>query len=240
MFRRIFRFLLKASAWFIGLTLLFVLLFKWFPVPVTPLMVIRTVQQAAAGKEIRMQHDWVAMKKISPNLQLAVIASEDQNFVNHWGFDLEAIDKAIKDSEKRNRKPRGASTISQQTAKNLFLWPGRSWVRKGLEVWFTGWIELLWSKKRILQVYLNIIEMGDGIYGAEAAARHFFGVPAEKLTSRQAATLAAVLPNPRRYNAASPGPYVSGRISWIQGQMQQYGPLELNHSRKNENQKKKI
>ena len=239
MFRRIFRFFVKAVAWFIGLTLLFVLLFKWFPVPVTPLMVIRTVQQAAAGKEIRMQHDWVAMKKISPNLQLAVIASEDQNFFNHWGFDLEAIDKAIKDSEKRNRKPRGASTISQQTAKNLFLWPGRSWVRKGLEVWFTGWIELLWSKKRILQVYLNIIEMGDGIYGAEAAARHFFGVPAEKLTSRQAATLAAVLPNPRRYNAASPGPYVSGRIGWIQGQMQLYGPLDLNPPRKNENQKKK-
>ncbi|NLX29134.1 MAG: monofunctional biosynthetic peptidoglycan transglycosylase [Bacteroidales bacterium] len=239
MVRRIFRFLLKAAAWFIGLSLLFVLLFKWFPVPVTPLMVIRTVQQATAGKEIRMQHDWVAMKKISPQLQLAVIASEDQNFVNHWGFDLEAIDKAIKDSEKRNRKPRGASTISQQTAKNLFLWPGRSWVRKGLEVWFTGWIELLWSKKRILHVYLNIIEMGDGIYGAEAAARHFFGIPAEKLTSRQAATLAAVLPNSRRYNAASPGPYVSGRIGWIQGQMQQYGPLELNPSRKNENQKKK-
>ncbi|HNQ38712.1 MAG TPA: monofunctional biosynthetic peptidoglycan transglycosylase [Prolixibacteraceae bacterium] len=239
MVRRIFRFLLKAAAWFIGLTLLFVLLFKWFPVPVTPLMVIRTVQQATAGKEIRMQHDWVGMKKISPQLQLAVIASEDQNFVNHWGFDLEAIDKAIKDSEKRNRKPRGASTISQQTAKNLFLWPGRSWVRKGLEVWFTGWIELLWSKKRILHVYLNIIEMGDGIYGAEAAARHFFGIPAEKLTSRQAATLAAVLPNPRRYNAASPGPYVSGRISWIQGQMQQYGSLELNPSRKNKNQKKK-
>ncbi len=210
-----------------ALSILLVLLFKWVPVSGTPLMVIRTVQQATSGQEIRLKHDWVAMNKISPNLQLAVICSEDQNFVNHWGFDLEAIDKALKDSKKRNRQPRGASTISQQTAKNVFLWPGRSWVRKGFEVWFTGWIELLWSKKRILQVYLNSIEMGNGIYGAEAAAQYYFKVPASALTARQAAAIAAVLPNPRKYNAATPGPYVSGRISWIQGQMQQYGPLDV-------------
>lgn len=223
---------------FIGLTFLVVLFFKWVPVPLTPLMVIRMVQQAGEGKPVVLKYDWISIKKISPHLQMAVICSEDQNFVHHRGFDLKAIQEVLEETRSQGGKPRGASTISQQTAKNLFLWPGRSWIRKGLEAWFTAWIELLWSKKRILQVYLNIIEMGDGIYGAKAAARHFFGVPAEKLTSRQAATLAAVLPNPRRYNAASPGPYVSERIGWIQGQMQQYGPLELKPPRKNEKQKK--
>ncbi len=225
--KRLVKIVFWAAVSLTALSILLVLLFKWVPVSGTPLMVIRMVQQAASGQEIRLKHDWVAMNKISPNLQLAVICSEDQNFVNHWGFDLEAIDKALKDSKKRNRQPRGASTISQQTAKNVFLWPGRSWVRKGFEVWFTGWIELLWSKERILQVYLNSIEMGNGIYGAEAAAQHYFNVPASALTARQAAAIAAVLPNPRKYSAAKPGPYVSGRISWIQGQMRQYGPLDL-------------
>jgi monofunctional biosynthetic peptidoglycan transglycosylase len=147
--------------------------------------------------------------------------------VDHWGFDLEAIDKAVGESKHGNRRLRGASTISQQTAKNVFLWPGRSWVRKSFEVWFTGWVELLWSKKRILQVYLNSIEMGNGIYGAEAASQYYFKIPAHQLTARQAAAIAAVLPNPRRYSAATPGPYISGRISWITGQMRKYGTLDL-------------
>jgi monofunctional glycosyltransferase len=225
--KRIIRLALFIGAFFVGFSLSFVIIFKWAPVPYTPLMVIRCIQQVADGKPLKIKHEWVSRNKISKNLKLAVICSEDQNFVNHSGFDLEAIDKAIKDSKTRHKRTRGASTISQQTAKNVFLWPGRSWVRKGFEVWFTALIELLWSKERILQVYLNSIEMGDGIYGAEAAAKSYFRTSADKLTLRQSAAIAAVLPNPRKYNAANPGPYVSGRIDWILEQMQQYGPLDL-------------
>jgi monofunctional biosynthetic peptidoglycan transglycosylase len=224
--RKFFRVLLFISAFFVGFSLSLVILFKWVPVPVTPLMVIRCAQQVKEGKPLKLKHDWVPEKKISDNLRLAVICSEDQNFVTHSGFDLEAIDKAIKESKTRKRV-RGASTISQQTAKNVFLWPGRSWIRKGFEVWFTALIELLWSKERILQVYLNSIEMGNGIYGAEAAAGFYFRTAAVKLSARQSAAIAAILPNPRKYNAANPGPYVSGRIGWIMEQMQQYGPLDL-------------
>jgi monofunctional glycosyltransferase len=225
--RHLLRILLLIGIWFVGVSLFLVLFFKWVPVPVTPLMVIRCVQQKADGKPVRLKHDWVSGKKISDNLRLAVICSEDQNFVSHKGFDLEAIDKAVKESKSGRKRVRGASTISQQTAKNVFLWPGRSWLRKGFEVWFTALIELFWSKERILHVYLNSIEMGNGIYGAQAAAKFYFGTTAAQLSSRQAATIAAVLPNPRRYNAVNPGPYISGRISWIQDQMQQYGPLDL-------------
>lgn len=227
MIKRIFRILWKTAAWFTGLTIFFVLLFKWLPVPVTPLMVIRCVEQKAGGKPLKLEHDWVSMKNISNHMQLAVICAEDQNFEKHWGFDLEAIDKALKETQEGRKKVRGASTISQQTAKNLFLWPGRSWVRKGLEVWFTGWIELLWSKKRILCVYLNSIEMGDGIYGAEAAANVYFKTSAAKLSPYQASAIAAILPNPRKYSAGSPGPFVASRIQWIMGQMQHYGPFDL-------------
>jgi monofunctional glycosyltransferase len=225
--KKILFILFFTGACFIGFSLFFVILYKWVPVRVTPLMVLRCAEQVADGKPLKMKHVWVSKKNISKNLKLAVICSEDQNFVTHMGFDLEAIDKAIKESKTRNKRVRGASTISQQTAKNVFLWPGRSWVRKGLEVWFTGLIELFWSKERILHVYLNSIEMGDGIYGAGAAAKSYFGTTAAKLSARQSAAIAATLPNPRRYNAANPGPYVSGRISWILGQMQQYGPLDL-------------
>lgn len=225
--KRIIRLLLFIGAFFVGFSLLFVILFKWAPVPATPLMVIRSVQQISDGKPLKWKHNWVSKKKISKNLKLAVICSEDQNFIEHSGFDLEAIDKAIQESKTRNKRVRGASTISQQTAKNVFLWPGRSWVRKGLEVWFTALIELFWSKERILHIYLNSIEMGDGIYGAEAAANEWFGTTAEKLSARQAAAIAAILPNPRKYKASNPGPYVAGRIEWILGQMRQYGPLDL-------------
>ena len=223
----LFRILLIAGIFFIGSSLFYTIICKWIPVPVTPLMVIRCAQQLSERKPLKLKHDWVRRDKISRNLKLAVICSEDQNFISHGGFDLEAIDKAIKESRTRNKRVRGASTISQQTAKNVFLWPGRSWIRKGLEVWFTALIELLWSKERILHVYLNSIEMGDGIYGAEAAARAYFGISAERLSARQSAAIAAVLPNPRKYKAASPGPYVAGRIEWILGQMRQYGPLDL-------------
>jgi monofunctional glycosyltransferase len=224
--KKVFRILLFVGAFFIGFSLSFVILFKWVPVPATPLMAIRCVQQLKDGKPLKLEHNWVSGRKISDNLRLAVICSEDQNFVAHHGFDLEAIDKAIKESKTRKRV-RGASTISQQTAKNVFLWPGRTWVRKGFEVWFTALIELFWSKERIITVYLNSIEMGNGIYGAEAASETYFKIPAEKLSVRQAAAIAAVLPNPRKYSAANPGPYVSGRIGWIMEQMGQYGPLDL-------------
>lgn len=222
--RHFLRLLLKIFAWFVGLSLLLVIAFKWIPVPVTPLMLIRTTQQLTSGQKMILKHDWVPLKKISPHIQLAAVCSEDQNFLKHHGIDFKAIEKARKESERKGRL-RGASTISQQTAKNVFLWPQRSWVRKGLEVWFTGLIELIWGKKRILEVYLNSIEMGNGIYGVEAAANHYFGTSAAKLTKYQSASVIAILPSPRKWNAKNPGPYVSSRINWIIGQMRLHSPL---------------
>ncbi len=217
--------ILKISLWFVGLSLFLVLLFKWVPVPVTHLMMIRSVQQITDGKKIVLKHDWVSLKKISPHMQLAAVCSEDQNFFTHHGIDFGAMKKAVNESKRKNGKLRGASTISQQTAKNVFLWPGRSWVRKGLEVWFTGLIELIWGKKRILEVYLNSIEMGNGIYGAEAASKHYFGVKSSDLSKYQAASIIAILPSPRKWNASNPGPYVKSRINWIQQQMRFHSPL---------------
>lgn len=225
--KRIFRFLWKTAAWFVGLSLLLVLLFRFIPVPITPLMLIRCSEQLVGGKELRLKHDWVSIDKISKHLPLAVVCSEDQNFMNHSGFDIEAIERSIEASKKGNKRLRGASTISQQTAKNVFLWPGRSWVRKGFEVYFTVLIEFIWNKERIMEVYLNSIEMGDGIYGAQSAAQAYFKTSALKLSQRQAAAIAAVLPNPRKYSANPPGPYVQGRIGWIMGQMNQWGTLQF-------------
>jgi monofunctional biosynthetic peptidoglycan transglycosylase len=227
------RLMLKITIWFVGLSLFFVLLFKWVPVPVTPLMLIRSVQQISSGQKVILKHDWVPMRKISPHLQLAAVCSEDQNFLKHRGIDFGAMKKAVNESKKKNGKLRGASTISQQTAKNVFLWPQRSWVRKGLEVWFTGLIELIWGKKRILEVYLNSIEMGNGIYGVEAAANNYFGTNASKLTKYQSASIIAILPSPRKWNAKNPGPYVRSRIDWIIGQMRLHSPLPFNLNEKN-------
>ena len=225
--KRIFRLIWKTAAWFVGLSLFFVLLFRFVPVPVTPLMLIRCGEQLFSGKEIRLKHDWVPIDKISKNLPLAVVCSEDQNFMNHSGFDMKAIERSIEASKRGNQRLRGASTISQQTAKNVFLWPGRSWIRKGFEVYFTVLIEFVWNKERIMEVYLNSIEMGNGIYGAESAAQAYFKTSAHKLSQRQAAAIAAVLPNPRKYSANPPGPYVQGRIGWIVGQMNQWGTLRF-------------
>ena len=180
------------------------------PVYVTPLMVIRSVQQVFSGDKPTWKHTWVSFDKISPNLPMAVIASEDNRFAEHNGFDLVEIKKAMKENETRKRK-RGASTISQQTAKNVFLWPQSSWVRKGLEVYFTFLIELFWSKERIMEVYLNSIEMGNGIYGAEAVAREHFHKNASKLTPEECALIAASLPNPRKFNSSRPGNYMLKR-----------------------------
>ena len=220
--KRFFRFLLKLILGLFLFSIFMVVIYKWIPVPFTPLMAIRYFENT----EEDIRHNWVPKEEISNNLKLAVIASEDQNFPNHNGFDYEAIKKAMEEN-KKGRRVRGASTISQQTAKNVFLWPQRSWFRKGLEVYFTFWIELLWSKERILEVYLNSIEMGKGIYGAEAAAQAWFGKSAENLSAYEAAAIAAILPNPRQYSARPASSYIQGRQGWIVRQMRNLGPIKL-------------
>lgn len=205
-----------------GSTAMAVLVFRWVPVPFSGLMVQRRVQSWSSDKPYASRKNWVPLDDIASCMGVAVIAGEDQNFPDHFGFDWKAIEKAVEHNEKSRRK-RGASTVSMQTAKNLFLWETRSWVRKGLEAYFTLLIETGWSKKRILEVYLNIVEFGDGIYGVEAASRAYFGKPAKRLTSSEAALLAAVLPNPHKYRVNAPSDYVRGRQAWILGQMQQLG-----------------
>lgn len=188
---------------------------------VPPLFTILMVKQAVAGHG--MDYRWRSLDHISPRLVEAVIAAEDARFCQHHGFDVEAIQKAMEANERAEQrgsdKRRGASTISQQTAKNVFLWPSRDWVRKGLEVGYTGLIELVWGKRRIMEMYLNVAEWAPGVYGAEAASQHWFHKSADKLTAREAARLAAILPSPRRYKAAAPGPYVRRRASRIQAAM---------------------
>lgn len=185
-----------------------VAIYRVAPAPGTTLMMVR----AAEGAHIR--HRNVPISRISPHLVRAVIAAEDARFCEHNGFDVEAIQEAM-ERNKRGGRLRGASTISQQTAKNLFLWPARSWLRKGLETYFTGLIEFMWPKRRIMEAYLNVAEWGDGVFGAEAAAQAHFGVSAEDLTPMQAARLAAVLPNPNEWRADRPGPYVRRRAATI-------------------------
>lgn len=194
------------------------MLYRWMPVYVTPLMVIRCAQQIGRGEQIRLRHHWVPIKEMSQYLPVAVMASEDQRFMEHHGFDFNAIGQAWQDS-KRGKRQRGGSTISQQTAKNVFLWPAHSWVRKGLEAYFTALIELCWSKERIMEVYLNSIEMGDGIYGAEAVAQWNFGCSAAQLTRSNCALIAATLPNPLRFSSKNPSGYMLRRQTWIMRQM---------------------
>lgn len=212
--KTIFKFIRFSLIFFFGSSILFTLLFRFVNIPFTPLMLIRVVENIADNKEPSMKKDWVSLKNISPNLVLAVIASEDNNFESHYGVDLKAIEKAQK-LNKRGKKIRGASTISQQTAKNVFLWPSRTYLRKGLELYFTGLIELLWGKKRIMEVYLNVIEMGDGIYGAEVASLKYFGKPAKNLSRAEAAAIAAVLPNPRKWRPDKPTAYIAKKKAWI-------------------------
>jgi monofunctional glycosyltransferase len=208
----------KGALIFLLASIVSVIVFKWLPVPLTPLMLIRCIEQKTDGKEMKLKKDWESLQNISAHLPLAVVCSEDQNFLQHNGFDFEAIDKAIKYNEKHKKK-RGASTISQQTAKNLFLWPGRSWIRKGFEVYFTFLIETFWSKQRIMEVYLNIIETGNGIYGAQASAKEFFNKNASSLSKNECASIAAVLPNPRKFSAKRPSGYILKRQGWILNQM---------------------
>ena len=219
---RIWTILWKTCLAFFVVSIVSVVVYKWVPVPITPLMLIRDVEQFKNCQGIIMEHDWVPLEDISPKLQLAVVCSEDQNYLKHFGVDWGAIQKAMKENEK-GKRVRGGSTITQQTAKNVFLWQGRSYLRKGLELWFTLLIEVFWSKERIMEVYLNSIEMGNGIYGAEAAAQHWFHKSAKKLSKDEAAAIAAILPNPLRYKANPANGYISGRKAWIKQQMNFWG-----------------
>ena len=221
--KRLYKFLLKIALWFITLSILWVLLYKFVPVPYTPLMVIRNFE---GENSFVLKHQWKSIDDISVEMQLAVICSEDQNFLSHRGFDIKAIKEAIIENEDGKRL-RGGSTISQQTAKNVFLWQGRSWLRKGLEAWFTVLIELFWTKERILEVYLNSIEMGDGVFGAEAASNYWFNKPAKKLNRNQASAIAAILPNPRKYKADPASNFINSRKNWIQKQMRNFGRFSL-------------
>lgn len=211
---------------FIGSSVLAVVMYRYVPVYVTPLMVIRAVEQKQADKPIKLKHKWLSLDKISHNMVQAVVASEDNLFMEHNGFDFDQIEKAIKEA-KSGKRNRGASTISQQTAKNVFLWNGGGWFRKGLEAYFTVLIELLWSKERIMEIYLNSIEMGYGIYGVEAVAKEHFNKKAVKLTKREAALIAATLPNPLRYNSANPSAYMRKRQRQIVSLMDKIAPVEM-------------
>lgn len=221
----------KALKWllilFFGSSIFFVVLYKYVPVPCSPLMFIRCFQQISNHETLKLKHDWVPLEEMSPDLPLAVWSSEDQNFLNHNGFDLDAIKDAIKEKQS-GRRTRGASTISQQTAKNVFLWPTASsgkmaWIRKGLEAYFTVLIEFFWDKQRIMEVYLNTIEMGDGIYGAESVAQEHFGVNAYNLNRSQCALIAVSLPNPRKFNSQYPSSYMYRRQNWCIRQMRWLG-----------------
>lgn len=211
---------------FIGSSVLAVVMYRYVPVYVTPLMVIRAVEQKQADKPIKLKHKWLSLDKISHNMVQAVVASEDNLFMEHNGFDFDQIEKAIKEA-KSGKRNRGASTISQQAAKNVFLWNGGGWFRKGLEAYFTVLIELLWSKERIMEIYLNSIEMGYGIYGVEAVAKEHFNKKAAKLTKREAALIAATLPNPLRYNSANPSAYMRKRQRQIVSLMDKIAPVEM-------------
>lgn len=206
-----------------------VVAYRFLPVWFTPLMGIRMLAQHSEGEPVKCKHKWVSISDMSEHLPRAVIASEDQRFMEHHGFDFDAIRQAA-EHNKRGKKMRGGSTITQQTAKNVFLWPQRSWVRKGLESYFTVLIELMWPKERILEVYLNSIEMGQGIYGAEAVAREHFGKTAKELTRSECALIAATLPNPLKFNSATPSPYMQKRKGQILRQMRNIGQLTIDDS----------
>jgi monofunctional biosynthetic peptidoglycan transglycosylase len=208
---------------FVAITALQVLCLRWLTPPATAFMLERRAE-ALLHREagFTLHYRWRSLEQISPWLPMSMLAAEDQKFFEHEGFDVQAIDKAIV-SNRKGRRVRGASTISQQVAKNLFLWGGRSYLRKGLEAWYTVLIEALWPKRRIIEVYANVAEFGDGIYGAEAASQAYFHKPSSRLTPSESARLAAVLPSPRTYSVKAPGAFVQRRAAWIQRQVQQLG-----------------
>ena len=211
---------------FVGASLLGVILFRFVNPPFTWLMVQRGFERKAAGKEWKIDKQWVDFDQISNSMKRAAVAAEDQTFLENHGFDFKAIQRAIRKNAK-SKKLIGGSTITQQTAKNVFLYPGRSMIRKGLEAWFTVLIETFWSKKRVMEVYLNVIEMGDGIYGIEAASQAYFHKPASKLTNRQAAAIAVIFPSPLKWSATKPSRYLKRRQYLIRNNMRRLGPLEF-------------
>jgi monofunctional glycosyltransferase len=217
-FSRILKFFFIAGASFFVFSILEVLLLRWINPPTTPLMIFCRIQYGF------LDYTFVPLKNISPFLQQAVQAAEDQNFINHHGFDFDEMQKAMKENQKR-KHPRGASTISMQMARNQFLWQGKNYLRKGLEAYYTLLIELILPKSRIMEIYLNIAEWGKGTFGAEAAAQKYFHIPAAKLSKSQAAILAAILPNPIRLSANSPGPYILSRRDNIMDQMDNFESL---------------
>ncbi|OXA79241.1 monofunctional biosynthetic peptidoglycan transglycosylase [Flavobacterium branchiophilum NBRC 15030 = ATCC 35035] len=214
MIDRFFSISKKIIKWFFILSIVSVILFRWLPVPFTPLMITRLFEQKFDGKDLKCNHDWEPLENISPNLQKAVIASEDASFLTHKGFDFTAMKLAFKNNNK-GKKIKGGSTISQQTAKNVFLWQGRSYIRKILEAYFTVLIEVFWGKDRIMEVYLNSIEMGEGVYGAQAASQYWYKKEALDLNVNQAAGIAAILPNPRKYKATNSSRYIENRKNRI-------------------------
>ena len=220
--RRVLMRALQVLALIVVASILGSLALRWIPLPTTAVMLERRLEAWWSGRPYQVDYRWVRWNQISPQATLAVIAAEDQNFATHHGFDFASIQKAL-DEHERGRRLRGASTISQQVAKNVFLWSGRSLVRKGLEAYFTVLIELTWSKRRILEVYLNIVELGDGVFGVEAAGRRYFRKPAAQLGAGEAALLAAVLPNPVLLKADRPSAYVEERRTWILQQMEMLG-----------------
>ncbi len=224
MFKKIIRFSFKALLWFMGVSILSVIIFRFVPIPITPLMMTRAIENKLKGEDMVCSHDWVPIENINVNMQKAVIASEDGSFLTHHGFDFNAIQKAMETNDK-GKKLVGGSTISQQTAKNVFLWQGRSYLRKGLEAYFTVLIELFWGKERIMEVYLNSIEMGDGVYGVQAASKYWYRKDAINLNKKDAAGIAAILPNPRKFNATNSSAYINRRKNRIMKHMNYIGKL---------------
>ncbi len=224
---RLFKYLLKLILiGFFGITILWVLLYRFVNPPITLLMIDRGFERKSAGKDWKIDKTWVPFDQISINLKKAAVASEDQLFLEHHGFDLTAIERAIEKNQHSN-KLIGGSTISQQTAKNVFLWPGRSYIRKAFEAYFTMLIEVLWSKQRIMEVYLNVIEMGDGIYGIEAASQEYFKKPAFELTKKQASLIVGVWPNPLKWSPIKPTRYIRHRSFLIMKNMRRLSPLDF-------------
>ncbi len=225
--KRITKLFLKILLWFFIISVGLTVLYRFVPVYYTPLMFIRLAEQAIEGKELKLQRDWTPIEKISPNMVQAVIASEDNCFIGHCGFDFKGMQSAYKNNQK-GKRIKGGSTITQQTAKNVFLYPNRSYLRKGLEAYFTVLIEIFWSKERIMEVYLNVIETGNGVYGVEQASQNYFHHTAAKLTKSEAALIAVTLPNPRKFSATKPSPYIKKRQAKILRIMNLIGKQELN------------
>jgi monofunctional biosynthetic peptidoglycan transglycosylase len=217
---------IKVFLWFLMVSVLWVVAYRFINPPITLLMIERNISRKADGKPFKTEKEWVKFANISDHMKRAAVSAEDQLFLHHMGFDIKAIEKAY-ESNGHSKRVKGGSTISQQTAKNVFLWPGRSWVRKGFEAYFTLLIEIFWSKSRIMEVYLNVIEMGDGIYGAEAASQSYYGKSCKSMTRSQAALLAACFPNPLRWTPKKPTKYINHRKYLIMRNMRRLGTLDF-------------